>query len=84
MTTSRTGIGCIATTLACLLIVGSCSYGEPFVGWCKYSEPYVKPQVTTSERPCKWRGIPCPPKCGHLYNTGNHKAWADCMGVGYK
>ena len=25
-----------------------------------------------------------PPACGHLYNTGQHEAWAECMGVGYR
>ena len=25
-----------------------------------------------------------PPDCGHLYNVGKHKDWADCMGVGFK
>ena len=24
-----------------------------------------------------------PPDCGHLYNNGQHRAWADCMGAGY-
>ena len=23
------------------------------------------------------------PDCWHLYNNGNHREWADCMGVGY-
>jgi hypothetical protein len=25
-----------------------------------------------------------PPACGHLYNNGQHEAWAECMGVGYR
>ena len=24
------------------------------------------------------------PDCGHLYNVGRHREWAECMGVGYK
>jgi hypothetical protein len=24
-----------------------------------------------------------PPDCAHLYDNGNHEAWAECMGVGY-
>ncbi len=28
-------------------------------------------------------GIPVP-DCWHLYNNGNHREWAECMGVGYK
>ena len=32
----------------------------------------------------RFLGLPPPPACGHLYNhPGSHRAWADCMGVGY-
>lgn len=29
-------------------------------------------------------GLPQPPDCGEYYDNGQHHAWAECMGVGYK
>ena len=28
-------------------------------------------------------GLPPAPQCDSLYNTGRHREWAACMGVGY-
>jgi hypothetical protein len=65
--TSLTGIGFIGTILVCLLCLGSCNYGEVLY------EPVVVPEVELSR----------PEMCHHLYNNGQHRAWASCMGVGY-
>jgi hypothetical protein len=50
-----------------VLLLGSCNYGEVYV------EPYVEPKQRYSR----------PTECRHLYDTGQHKAWAACMGVSY-
>lgn len=39
-------------------------------------------RIETDRLP-KYMGIPLR-DCGHLYDINKHKAWAECMGVGYE
>lgn len=39
-------------------------------------------KIETGGRP-KYMGIPLR-HCGNLYDNDMHKAWAECMGVGYE
>lgn len=68
-TNSKNPVVRTAVIAACFFLV---SFGDSVIA----PEPIVteraRPQFGTT-----------PPDCGHLYNNGNHEAWAECMGVGY-
>lgn len=50
------------------------------------SNSVLNPEQSNDRIPgdTRYMGLPPAPDCGHLYNQpGKHKAWAECMGVGY-
>jgi len=71
---SRLSIQITGGIAVCLLGLGSCEWGEPYV------EPYVTPERVV----CRFMGMPCAPDCSRFYNNGHHNEWATCIGVRYK
>ena len=72
--TRQNTLGIVSVIIAALLIT-VVYFAIAITGFERSKTAYAAPEAPRLTKP---------QLCSHLYNTGKHREWARCMGVGYK